>query len=210
DYINSESLINENGSIGPKKLNIQIPLLGDHQIENATVAYAALNQFRQRSLSLTDDQIIHGFPKTIWQGRFEIISRNPPVILDCAHNRESIQQLVNTLQQVFPEYKPLLIFGASEDKDIQGMFADILPLVDEIIVTRSFHPRAIAAEKLQVLAEPYHKPIRVNENVAEALWLALDRIKNDQIIVITGSIFVVAEARHAWVNDPRFKTYRLA
>ena len=208
DFTNSELLVDNNDRFDPKKLIIQIPLLGDHQVENATVAYAALNQFRQRSLPLTDDQIIRGFPQTVWQGRFEIISRNPPVILDCAHNRESIQQLVNTLQQVFPKYKPLLIFGASEDKDIQGMFADIMPLVDEIIVTRSFHPRAIAAEKLQVLAEPYHRPIKVNENVAEALWLALERIRSDQLVVITGSIFVVAEARHAWLNDPRFLMYK--
>lgn len=209
DFINPGLLDNFNDGSEPQKINIQIPLLGDHQVENATVAYAALNQFRQRSLPITDEQIIHGFPQTIWQGRFEIISRNPPVILDCAHNRESIQQLVNTLQQVFPKRRPLLIYGASEDKDIQGMFADILPMVDEIIGTRSFHPRAISADKLLVLAEPYQKPITVNENVAEALWFALQRIKPDQLIVITGSIFVVAEARHAWLTDSRFLAYRL-
>ncbi len=193
----------------PKRIQIRIPLLGDHQVENATVAYAALDQFRQKSLSVSDEQINRGFSHTIWPGRFEIISHQPPIVLDCAHNRESIQELVKTLQQVFPKYTPVLIFGASEDKDIQGMFADILPIVDEVIATRSFHPRAIAAEKLIEMAKPYQKTVQVNENISQALELALEKIKPHRMILVAGSIFVVAEARHAWLTQSQFDPYRV-
>jgi len=208
DFLQPEFPPQTNSGMEGKRIHLQLPLLGDHQVENATVAYAALRQFQQRELPITDDQIIRGFRKTVWQGRFEILSRQPPIILDCAHNRESIQQLVKTLQQVFPGHKPVLIFGASEDKDIPGMFSDLLPQVDGVIATRSFHPRAIAAEKLLSLARPYQKPITINENISDALLSALENIKPYQLIIVTGSIFVVAEARHAWFNEERFAPYR--
>ncbi|MGB9672963.1 MAG: bifunctional folylpolyglutamate synthase/dihydrofolate synthase [Anaerolineales bacterium] len=191
----------------PRRLQLQIPLLGEHQIENATVAYAALEQLRAQGLPIEDKNLLKGFEHTIWPGRFEVICRNPMIILDCAHNRESMQQLKQTITQFFPKQKTVLIFGASEDKDISGMFEDILPGVEKLIVTRSFHPRAISAEKLVELATPYHIATYINENVAEALWMAIQDIRADQIIVITGSIFVVAEARHAWFNEDRFHPY---
>jgi dihydrofolate synthase/folylpolyglutamate synthase len=190
-----------------RKLEVVLPLLGDHQVENAAVAYLAIDRFRQNALPISDDQIRDGFSKTYWPGRFEILSQNPPLILDCAHNLESCHQLMLTLQTMFPGYKILLIFGASEDKDIEGMFKELLPSVEQAIFTKSFHPRAISPVQLEQKVKSANILTQVIENVADAVQQALAMASEQQVILVTGSIFVVAEARHAWLADPRFKSF---
>ncbi|GAB4470838.1 MAG: folylpolyglutamate synthase/dihydrofolate synthase family protein [Anaerolineales bacterium] len=188
-------------------LQVLLPLLGDHQVENAAVAYAAIDRFRGIALPVTDEQIAQGFARTNWPGRFEILCHHPMLILDCAHNRESAHQLIETLRIMFPGRRALLIYGASEDKDIDGMFEEIFPQVDLAIFTRSFHPRAIAPQLLEQKAAPFGIDVQVVGNVGDAMHQALNQITENQVILITGSIFVVAEARHAWLNDARFKGY---
>lgn len=190
-----------------RKLQVILPLLGDHQVENAAVAYLAIDRFRQKALSISDNQIRDGFSKTYWPGRFEILNQNPPLILDCAHNLESCHQLRLTLQTMFPSQKVLLIFGASEDKDIDGMFNELLPFVEQAIFTKSFHPRAISPYLLEQKVKRANTPTLVIENVADAVQQALAMLSEQQVILVTGSIFVVAEARHAWLADPRFKSF---
>lgn len=190
-----------------RKLQVILPLLGDHQVENAAVAYLAIDRFRQKALSISDNQIRDGFSKTYWPGRFEILNQNPPLILDCAHNLESCHQLRLTLQTMFPSQKVLLIFGASEDKDIDGMFDELLPFVEQAIFTKSFHPRAISPYLLEQKVKRANTPTLVIENVADAVQQALAMLSEQQVILVTGSIFVVAEARHAWLADPRFKSF---
>lgn len=198
-----------NGSEGnfglPGKFQVALPLLGDHQVENAAVAYLAIDRFRQNALPVTDEQIAEGFSRTFWPGRFEILQKDPPIILDCAHNRESCHQLMLTLQTMFPNYKALLIFGASEDKDIDGMLDELIPYIDHAIFTKSFHPRAISPYLLEQKIHNNQIAVRIVENVADAIQQALKLIAENQVVLVTGSIFVVAEARHAWQVDPRFK-----
>ncbi|MCX8061249.1 MAG: bifunctional folylpolyglutamate synthase/dihydrofolate synthase, partial [Anaerolineales bacterium] len=186
---------------------VSLPLLGDHQVENAAVAYLAIDRFRQSALPITDMQIVEGFSQTTWPGRFEILYKEPPLILDCAHNRESCHQLILTLQTHFPNHRLVLIFGASEDKDIEGMFQELIPFVDRAIFTRSFHPRAISPYLLVEKIERLAIPTLVVENVSDALHQALHVASEGQVVLVTGSIFVVAEARHAWKTDPRFNSY---
>ncbi len=189
-------------------LEVVLPLLGDHQVENAAVAYLAVDRFRRSALPLSDAQISEGFAKTNWPGRFELLLLQPPLILDCAHNRESSHQLTLTLQTMFPGRKALLIFGASEDKDIDGMFQELFPYVEQAIFTKSFHPRAISPFILHEKAIQSHLAAQVIEDVADAMQTALQIINERQVVLVTGSIFVVAEARHAWQFDPRFKAFR--
>ncbi len=181
-----------------KTLRVTLPLLGNHQVENAAVAYLAIDCFRKNALSVTDAQVVEGFSRTSWPGRFEILQTNPPVVLDCAHNRESCNQLILTLQTTFPNRKILLIFGASEDKDIDGMFEELLPHVDRAIFTKSFHPRATSPYLLEEKVNREKVASQVVENVAVALQKALEMVSEQQVVLVTGSIFVVAEARQAW------------
>ena len=182
-----------------KPSNLQtfsIPLLGSHQIENAATAYAAL---KASGIPITDEQIRKGFSQVKWHARFEVARRDPPVIFDSAHNQDSFARLSETLQTYFPGKQVYLIFGASEDKNIPGMFAEMKPKIRKIIITRADHPRALEVEKIQSLAEQAGVESEAVVPVKDALARALELSSNDGSIVLSaGSIFVTAEVMREW------------
>ena len=192
---------------GEPSLKLTIPLLGQHQIVNAATAYATLDVFNQRGCKVDLSDIKRGFADTFWPGRFEIVQKSPPVILDCAHNRDSALKLRLSLEEYFPGKSILLIFGASEDKDIQGMFIELMPLVKEIMLVRSYHPRAIEPSKLLDLVEPYGHQAGIVENIPDALERANQLAGDHLVVVVTGSIFVVAEARKYWEKKANIRRY---
>ena len=184
---------------GPRStVKLQIPLLGNHQIENAATAYTAL---KVSGIPITDEQIQKGFSQVQWRARFEIARRNPPVIFDSAHNQDSFSKLSETLETYFPGKKVYLIFGASEDKNIPGMFAELKSKIQKIIATRADHPRALEVEKIQQLAEQAGVESEAVTPVKSALARALELSSKDGSIVLSaGSMFVTAEVMSAWKN----------
>ncbi len=191
------------GMIEPYRHQLEIPLLGRHQVENAATAYAALKTAAWRGLKISDDQIRSGFRKVVWPGRFEILNQSPLVVIDSAHNRDSAMKLRQTLDDYTPNKPVVLIFGASEDKDIEGMLTELLPRVEQVIFTRSFHPRAMEPEQLAQLTEKFKKPVLVVEKVEDALREAI-RIAGDRAMVLAaGSIFIAAAIREVWMIQLR-------
>jgi dihydrofolate synthase/folylpolyglutamate synthase len=143
--------------------------------------------------------IRQGFAIASWPGRFEVLRRNPPVVVDSAHNRDSASRLKQALDDYFPGLPVVMVFGASEDKDIAGMFAELNPLVQEVVATKSFHPRAIAAERIREIASQFGKPVKIVEDIPEAVEEALRLAGETRLVLVTGSIFVVAATREAWL-----------
>jgi dihydrofolate synthase/folylpolyglutamate synthase len=177
-------------------LELEIPLLGIHQVENAATAFAAL---KAGGLEISDQAIRHGFSNVKWPARFEVARREPPVIFDSAHNQDSFARLVQTLEDYFPGRKVNLIFGASEDKNIPGMFREIAPKVAQVLVTRSKHPRALEPGHIQGLARQAGVPNEAVVPVEAALARALESSAKDGSIVLSaGSMFVTAEVIAAW------------
>ncbi len=173
-----------------------IPLLGEHQIENAVTAYAAL---QASGIPITDESIQKGFSQVKWRARFEIARRYPPVIFDSAHNQDSFIKLRQTLDEYFPGQQAYLIFGASEDKNIPGMFAEMKPKIRKLIVTRADHPRALEAEKIIGLADQAQIESEAVSPVESALARALElSAKDGSIVLSAGSMFVTAEVMQAW------------
>ncbi len=189
------------------RLAFSIPLLGAHQAANAATAYAALEIYDRDGLKVNRDAIKCGFSKTFWPGRFEIIQRKPPVVLDCAHNRDSALKLHLTLDEYYPGKHLILVFGASEDKDIQGMFTELMPLVKELIAVKSFHPRAIDPDELVEMARNFGQPVASIEDIPQAVEKALQLVGDDDLVLVTGSIFVVAEARKYWESKAKIRSY---
>ncbi len=178
---------------------LTIPLLGYHQITNAATAYAALQVFAEKALPISDAAIRQGFANTNWPGRFEVLRQVPPVVIDCAHNRDSARKLRLALDDYFPGQPVIMVFGASEDKDIHGMFVELMPRICEVIATRSYHPRAIEPEKLVEIAHQFGRPARIVPDVADALNEALSIAAGEKPVLATGSIFIAAGAREAWL-----------
>lgn len=177
---------------------LEIPLLGKYQIENAATAYAALRTLSDRGLSISKDQIREGLASTVWPARFEIARQDPPVIFDAAHNPSAISKLRETVDHFFPETPMVLVFGISEDKNLRGMFAELLPRTETLICTQATHPRAMDAELMREKAAEYACQLIVVKEVGDALEKALQIAGDDHLVLVTGSIFVAASARIAW------------
>jgi len=180
----------------PQPLNLTIPLLGAHQIENAAIAYTAL---KASGIPISDGAIQKGFSQVKWHARFEVVRRDPPVILDSAHNQDSFVKLRNTLEEHFPGEMVTLIFGASEDKNIPGMFAEMKPKIKRLIVTRADHPRALEPGRIIGLAKQAGLEAEAVSPVESAFERALELSEKDGSIVLSaGSMFVTAEVMKVW------------
>lgn len=178
---------------------LTIPLLGYHQVQNAATAYVALQVFKVRGFALNEDKVAGGFRRVFWPGRFEILQRDPPLVIDSAHNRDSARKLRRTLDDYFPREKVILIIGASEDKDIAGMFAELAGRVDQVIATRSYHPRSMDVEEIVEVVKGYNKPAKIVLEVPEALDEALEMAATGSLILAGGSLFIAAGVREAWM-----------
>ncbi len=171
------------------------PLLGAHQIINASVAVTALHVANEHGLPIGDEAIQRGLANVKWPGRLEVLNRDPLVVVDGAHNGDSAQKLAQALREVFHIDQWTLVVGISADKDIPAILEGLLPIAEHVIVTRASNSRAASIEALgtPIAARGYELVRAVN--VSEALEIALkDRLP----IIITGSLFTVADAREAW------------
>ncbi len=176
----------------------EIPLLGYHQVVNAAVAYAALRIVRDRGWAVGDDAVREGFRTIVWPGRFQVLGTDPVVVVDSAHNRDSALKLRIALGDYFPGQKVTMIFGASSDKDIAGMFTELLPRVSRLIVTQAAHPRAADVEEVADMAHVHALPVEIIFPVADALTHAISIARPDEVIVAAGSLFVAGETLAAW------------
>lgn len=177
-------------------VDLRLSLLGEHQIQNAATAYAAL---KLSGIEISDEAIQRGFSEVKWPARFQVVRRDPPVIFDSAHNQDSFIKLRQTLDEHFPDKQVYLIFGASEDKNIPGMFAEMKQRIKKLIVTRADHPRALEPGKIIELAAEAGLESEAVTPVESALGRALELSENDGSIVLSaGSMFVTAEVMKAW------------
>jgi dihydrofolate synthase/folylpolyglutamate synthase len=203
-----DEYIESGGRENWEPLRLSLPLLGHHQVENAATAYSALQVARAEGLLIPDSAIQKGFSEVFWPGRFEVLRRNPLLIVDSAHNRNSAQKLRQAIDDYLPAQPVILIFGASEDKDVKGMFAELLPRVRQVIATESVHPRAMPADELVNLAHRFGLPAQKVLPLEEAVDQALRMAGNEFAIVAAGSLFVAAAVREIWESRVTASTLR--
>lgn len=176
---------------------LKIRLLGEHQLVNAATAVGLIDALRQRNLNITQDAVRKGLYNTLWPARCEVISAGPFVVLDGAQNASSMRALREALERNFKYRKLVLVFGISADKDIKGMSSEIAGLADTVILTRSGNPRAADPEGVS----RYFRcgDIRITQSVKEAKALAGSIAKEEDLILVCGSLFVAGEYRDAQV-----------
>jgi dihydrofolate synthase/folylpolyglutamate synthase len=183
----------------PKKYTI--PLLGAHQLENATTAYTALKILQKLDTKITNKAIVSGFKNVSWPCRFEVINKKPLIILDSAHNRDSAIKLRLSLDDYLPGNDVILIFGASEDKDVRGMLVDLLPRVHQVIATQSIHPRALDAGVIVDFVHLMGKKAEAILPLEEAFKKAVKLADGKRAILVAGSIFIAAAVKELWINQ---------
>jgi dihydrofolate synthase / folylpolyglutamate synthase len=176
-------------------IRLRIPLLGEHQVQNAAIAYAAL---KTSGIEISEDAIQKGFSQVKWPARFEILQREPPVIIDSAHNRDSALRLRQTLDDYYPDKPVILIFCALEDKDILGMLEELKPRLEKVVATRADHPRAPSAEWIADQVSKAGIPVEAVTPVNKALERALDLAGTGKLVLSAGSVAFAGEVGAAW------------
>ena len=174
-----------------------IPLLGSHQLTNAATAYGAL---AASELDVPSVAIGEGFSRAKWPGRFEILRREPPFIIDSAHNRESALRLYEALRDYFPERRVVMVFCALEDKDIPGILAELAPCLERVVATRADHPRAASAEWIAERVSEAGIPVETAEPAAQALRRAFEIAGDRSLVLAAGSVAFAGEIRQAWLD----------
>jgi len=174
-----------------------IKMLGAHQLINASLAVAACEALGLHGIRISADAMSRGLSQTYWPGRLEVIRTQPFIILDGAHNRDSASCLAAFLEREFRKMRKWLILGVCHDKDIRGVVQELEPLADRIVLTRANNPRAADPAEIgrQFLRK---KPHAVTATVEEAIRLVDRETSADDLVVVTGSLFVVGEAKALW------------
>ncbi|MFC2044194.1 bifunctional folylpolyglutamate synthase/dihydrofolate synthase [Chloroflexota bacterium] len=173
--------------------DILLPLLGQHQLENAATAVIALEILAEKGLKISKKSITKGLGQVNWQGRLQVLCRHPLLIVDGAHNPYSARKLKKAILQYFDFDRAILIIGASLDKNIAGIVGELVSLFDSVIVTRSVHPRAAPTDRIVVEFNHYGIAAKSTEDTSTALRLALTLAGKKDLICVTGSLFVVGE-----------------
>lgn len=191
--------------------DLTLPLLGEHQAHNASLAIMTAELLRDRGYRQIDAAVIsQGIRSTHWPLRFEVLDGHPTIVLDAAHNPDSMRAVANVLQGTeWTNRRRILVFAASADKDAVSMQRIILPHFDEVVFTRFLgNPRAVPPGVLQEIAESLdtsergiklHQAPDPQTAIREARQLAGEH----GIVCITGSLFLAAEARSLLLKERR-------
>ena len=188
--------------IGPNGERLmRTPMLGRHLVENAATAVAAAEAIRARGFTLTEQAIVDGVAHTRVPGRLEVMGQKPLIVADGAHNGESAQALATALKEYFEWRRCFLILGCNRDKDVREIGFKLAKLAELIVCTRFENPRAM--DPYQMIQEVgFLGPAAVaEESVTNALDTALSHATEEDLICVTGSLYVVAEARERLLGE---------
>lgn len=176
--------------------DVRLALVGRHQVENAGLALMA-SWLLYPEIAENEAQMRDALGSVSWPGRFELIARRPDTYVDGAHNVDSMARLVETLQGVAGDRALAIVFGAARDKDLAGMLREIGVLNATLVATSSHNPRATNPAALSELARSAGVEAHAAGELTEALDLARALVGLAGVVCVTGSLYVVAEAREA-------------
>jgi dihydrofolate synthase/folylpolyglutamate synthase len=176
--------------------HLRVPLPGEHQALNCGLALTMLDALKNRGFEINDEKSIAGLNNVHMTGRMEIVCRDPRVLVDAAHNAASIRALIAAIGQHVPYDSMIIIFGCNSDKDVRGMLTEIQYGADKVIFTRSNSPKAVWPQDLaEMYTEICGKMCQSALSLTEALRIAQSAISREDLICITGSFYLVGQAK---------------
>ena len=174
---------------------LRMPLLGKHQLDNAAAAVAALESLMEQGHSIPRGAIQRGFESVVWPCRMEVLGRDPLVIADGAHNDDSVNVLLDAITSCFDYKRLLLVVGFSRDKSVNDMVGRLAEAGPVVFACRSRHPRSTPPEQIVGLFQENDIEAIEAGATADALAQAKQVVGEGDLILVTGSLFVAAEAR---------------
>jgi len=180
---------------------LSIPLIGSAQRANLEVVLAAIGELRKRDFELSDEDVVRGLRSVRWPGRLEVARRQPTVLLDGAHNPAAIEALADDIVELVPNpERRFLLYGTLADKDAEtslALLGDIFPSID---LCASSSSRSMSSEKLLEKASRHFSRSSQYHSVVEGVKLWLAQADPEDVLLVTGSLTVVGEARH-WLME---------
>lgn len=178
--------------------NVKITLAGSYQILNAALALEGVEELRRLGYHLTEEQVRQGLYRAVWRGRFTLLSKNPAVIIDGAHNPGAAKELKHSLDLYFKGKDLYYIFGVFQDKDYQEVIRLTVPLAKHIITVQTpGNPRALPADELKEAVQAVNPSVEAAQSIQEAVKKSLQLAKNEDAIIIFGSLSFLGEAERA-------------
>ena len=174
--------------------NLELNLIGMHQVENAAISIGVAGSLGDK-FKIKESDIRRGLKNAIWPGRLQVISRNPYIILDGAHNFASISALISSVKKLFKYRKLISVFGISSDKDATGVSSMLGAVSDIVILTKAKdNSRARDTETLKANFKKPELILEESSNADEAIEKALKLADKEDLILVTGSLFLVGDA----------------
>lgn len=182
--------------MGKRYENLEIKLIGDHQINNSILAISTIKYLQEnKNLNISEEDIRKGIMKTRWAGRIERIKDNPIFIIDGAHNEDGAKSLSRAIENNFKEKKLTLLIGMLEDKDIDTVLDILIPKFNKIITTTPDSPRAMDSSQLRDKVLKYNKNVIDKSNVEDAVDYVLENSNSEDIIISAGSLYMIGHVR---------------
>ncbi|WP_445489671.1 bifunctional folylpolyglutamate synthase/dihydrofolate synthase [Niallia sp. 03133] len=179
-----------------KKEDMHISMMGVHQTENASLAIMAAILLKKEYPQLKEEMIRTGLVQAKWPGRFEIIAENPLIVLDGAHNEEGVQALTEELTKRFSTRKKTVLFAALSDKKTDKMIQKLDHIANKIVFVSFDYPRAASCYDLY--KESTHPSKSYKEDWMKAIEEQVEMIKEEEMLVITGSLYFLSEVKAYW------------
>lgn len=184
--------------------NVKITLAGSYQILNAALALEGVEELRRLGYHLSEEQVRQGLYRAVWRGRFTLLSKNPAVIIDGAHNPGAAKELKHSLDLYFKGKDLYYIFGVFQDKDYQEVIRLTAPLAKHIITVQTpGNPRALPANELKEAVQAVNPSVESAQSIQEAVKKSLQLAKNEDAIIIFGSLSFLGEAERAVKSEEK-------
>ena len=177
--------------------NLVLPLLGDHQLHNASVVLAIADTLIGEGWNISEQNIYDGIRDVRWPGRFDIVCRKPLFIIDGGHNPQCIEALVKNIRDYLAGKKVIALTGVLADKDYADMYKPVMPLVDRFVCITPPNPRKLEAEQLARYLRQAGAQAQASESILDGVKKAMELAGEDGVVLCFGSLYSIGGIRDA-------------
>ena len=177
--------------------NLVLPLLGDHQLHNASVVLSVADTLIGEGWNISEQNIYDGIRDVRWPGRFDIVCRKPLFIIDGGHNPQCIEALVKNIRDYLAGKKVVALTGVLADKDYADMYKPVMPLVDRFVCITPPNPRKLEAEQLARYLRQAGAQAQASESILDGVKKAMELAGKDGVVLCFGSLYSIGGIRDA-------------
>lgn len=176
---------------------IALPLLGDHQLHNASVVLSVIDALRERGWKISEENIREGIRTVTWPGRFEIVGRDPLFIIDGGHNPQCIDALVKNIEDYLADRRVVVLTGVLADKDYADMFRPVMPFAEKFVCITPPNPRRMEGKVLAGYLGQAGADAVFAETIPEGVKMALELAGDDGVVLCFGSLYIIGDIKFA-------------